>query len=280
MGRIKEWEELTICDNFLFQKVMQNKRICKRLIEKLLHIGVRDITYPDAEKSIEASPTQKGIRLDLYVETEDGTIIDIEMQTADKSLGWLPKRTRYYQAMIDLNVLGKGKEYIELKQSFVIFICTFDPFPGSNRKMYTFTNRCHEQDGLELGDETVKIFLNTKGTAGEVEEDIDRFLAYVDGKAAEGEFTQDVAAEVERLKQHNETRVEYMTLMMELKEQRREGYDEGVIYGENKGRVEGRVDTIVNNVRALVAEMGWSADRAFDVLHVSPEDRAAVTARL
>lgn len=280
MGRIKEWEELTICDNFLFQKVMQNKRICKRLIEKLLHIGVRDITYPDAEKSIEASPTQKGIRLDLYVETEDGTIIDIEMQTADKSLGWLPKRTRYYQAMIDLNVLGKGKEYIELKQSFVIFICTFDPFPGSNRKMYTFTNRCHEQDGLELGDETVKIFLNTKGTAGEVEEDIDRFLAYVDGKAAEGEFTQDVAAEVERLKQHNETRVEYMTLMMELKEQRREGYDEGVIYGENKGRAEGRVENIVNNVRALVAKRGWSADEAFDVLNVSPEDRVAVTARL
>ena len=67
-----------------------------------------------------------------------------------------------------------------------------------------------------------------------------------------------------------------MTLMMELKEQRREGYDEGVIYGENRGRV----DNIVNNVRALVAKRGWSADEAFEVLNVSPEDRAAVTARL
>ncbi len=78
MGQIKEWEELTICDNFLFQKVMQNKRICKRLIEKLLHIKVKDITYPDAEKTLETSPTQKGIRLGLYVETADGTIIDID----------------------------------------------------------------------------------------------------------------------------------------------------------------------------------------------------------
>ena len=272
MGRIKEWEELTIRDNFLFQKVMQNKRLCMWLITKLLGIKVRDIIYPEAEKTVETSPTQKGIRLDVYVLTEDGTIIDIEMQTADKSLGWLPKRTRYYQAMIDLNVLGKGKDYIELKKSFVIFICTFDPFPESNRKMYTFTNLCHEQDGLELGDETVKIFLNTKGTIGEVDEDIDKFLAYVDGKAAEGQFTQDIAAEVERLKQHNETRVEYMTLMMELKEQRREGYDEG--------RTDGRVDNIVDNVRALVAETGWSTDRAFDVLHVSPEDRVVVVARL
>jgi len=276
MGRIKDWEELTISDNFLFQKVMQNPRLCKRLIEKLLGIKVKQLTYPATEKTIEASPTQKGIRLDLYVETEDGTIIDIEMQTADKSLGWLSKRTRYYQAMIDLNVLGKGKDYIELKMSFVIFICTFDPFPGNDRKMYTFANRCRENDGLELGDETVKIFLNTKGTVGKVDEDIDKFLAYVDGKAAEGQFTQDIAAEVERIKQHNETKVEYMTLMMELKEQRREGYDEG----RNDGRNEGRVDNIVDNVRSLVTKKGWSPNEAFDVLNVSPEDRVVVISRL
>ena len=276
MGRIKEWEELTICDNFLFQKVMQNPRLCKRLIEKLLRIKVKNITYPAAEKTLEISPTQKGIRLDLYVETDTGVLLDIEMQSVGKSIDWLPKRTRYYQAMIDLNVLGKGKDYIELKKSFVIFICTFDPFPGNDRKMYTFTNLCHEQDGLELGDETVKIFLNTKGTVGEIDDDIDKFLAYVDGKAAEGEFTQDIAAEVERLKQHNETKVEYMTLMMELKEQRREGFDEGVIYGENRGRI----DNILNNVRALIDETGWSTDKAFDVLHVSPEDRQAVMSQL
>ena len=91
-------------------------------------------------------------------------------------------------------------------------------------------------------------------------------------KAAEGEFTQDIAAEVERIKRHNETRVEYMTLMMELKEQRREGYAEG--------RTDGRVDNIVNNVRSLVAKKGWSPDEAFDILGVSPEDRAAAIARL
>ena len=78
MGRIKEWEELTICDNFLFQKVMQNQRLCKRLIEKLLGIKVKNITYPAAEKSIDVSATQKSIRLDLYVETDEGVILDID----------------------------------------------------------------------------------------------------------------------------------------------------------------------------------------------------------
>ena len=261
MGRIKEWEELTICDNFLFQKVMQNPRLCKRLIEKLLCIKVKNITYPDAEKTLEISPTQKGIRLDLYVETDTGMLLDIEMQVSSKSIDWLPKRTRYYQAMIDLNVLGKGKDYIELKKSFVIFICTFDPFPGNNRKMYTFTNLCHEQDGLELGDETVKIFLNTKGTVGKVNEDIDKFLAYVDGKAAEGKFTQDIAAEVERLKQHNETKVEYMTLMMELKEQRREGYDEG------------KESERVSSIRNLMETLNLSAKQAMDALKIPASEQ-------
>ena len=189
-------------------------------------INVKKIIYPVAEKSIAIGATSKSVRLDLYVETDEGTIVDIEIQTTDGADGWLPKRTRYYQAMIDLDVLGKGHDYIELKKSYVIFICTFDPF-DLGEKVYTFSNICHERGDLELGDETTKLFLNAKGTTGSVDKDIDSFLAYVDGKTAEGKFTQDIAAEVERVKQHNETRVEYMTLMMELKQQRREGVSEG-----------------------------------------------------
>ena len=235
MGRIKEWEELTIADNFLFQKVMQNPKLCKRLIEKLLLIKVKNIFYPTAEKTIENSPTQKGVRLDLYVETDKGVIIDIEMQTTDDSPSLLPKRTRYYQSMIDQNVLAKGEDYTKLKKSYVIFICTFDPFPKNNLKQYTFTNRCHEKGDLDLKDGAVKIFLNTKGELGEVDKDIDKFLAYIDGKAAEGKFTKDVEAETERIKEHKETRLEYMTLMMELKEQWREGRKAGIKEGRKEG---------------------------------------------
>lgn len=53
------------------------------------------------------------------------------------------------------------------------------------------------------------------------------FLRYVDGKAAEGVFVQEVDEEVRRVKQHDETRREYMTLAMELKRQRQEGIAEG-----------------------------------------------------
>lgn len=46
---IKPFEELTIQDNFMFQKVMRNKRICKAIIERLLDIQIKDITYLEEE---------------------------------------------------------------------------------------------------------------------------------------------------------------------------------------------------------------------------------------
>ena len=69
-----------------------------------------------------------------------------------------------------------------------------------------------------------------------MDEDIRNFLAYVSGSAAEGEFVREIADEVEKVKEHREMRVEYMTLMMEMKEQRREGHQEGLNEGLSKGK--------------------------------------------
>ena len=50
----------------------------------------------------------------------------------------------------------------QLKQSFVIFVCTFDPF-HIGRHVYTVENCCVEDTNLLLNDATQKIILNTKG---------------------------------------------------------------------------------------------------------------------
>lgn len=42
---MKSWEELTIADDFLFQKVMQNEDICKKLLEKILKKKIKAIHY-------------------------------------------------------------------------------------------------------------------------------------------------------------------------------------------------------------------------------------------
>lgn len=40
----------------------------------------------------------------------------------------LPLRVRYYQGMIDQEILSSGTDYIFLKETYIIFICTYDPF--------------------------------------------------------------------------------------------------------------------------------------------------------
>ena len=79
----------------------------------------------------------------------------------DASEDDLTKRSRYYQGLLDTPALKAGKhtKYRHLPSTIVIFITQTDLF-GMDRAMYTFTERCHQIPGMELGDETMKIFLN------------------------------------------------------------------------------------------------------------------------
>ena len=235
---LEAWKRLSIQDNFIFQRVMQNVKLCKWLLERILKIKIREIRYPDTEKSISIRLDSKAVRLDVYVEDEIGTVYNIEMQTTKGRDGELARRTRYYQGMIDMDLLRKGVYYDDLRQTYIIFICTFDLF-SMDERIYTFQNKCVEQPELELGDGTTKIFLNAKGLKGRVDEDLEDFLQYVDGKPARSRFTQEMAQEVESVKRQDEMRREFVTLYMEYQKQRREGAAEGFERGRREGREEG-----------------------------------------
>ena len=103
------------------------------------------------------------MRLDVYLKDED-KIIDVEIQTYPQdSLG---KRTRYYQSMIDMDSLMKGQDYSELKESYILFICKFDPFKDKNgnyygQPCYTFRNICIENNAVNLNDKSLKVIYNT-----------------------------------------------------------------------------------------------------------------------
>lgn len=129
MHMSKKFEVLTISDDFMFGIIMRNLKYCKPFWETILNIKISRIEYPQDQKTINLSLDAKSIRLDVYVGT-----IPIQFTT--------------------LNT--------QLKQSFVIFVCTFDPF-HIGRHVYTVENRCVEDTNLLLNDATQKIILNTKG---------------------------------------------------------------------------------------------------------------------
>ena len=151
----------------------------------------------------------------LYVEDDMNTVYNIEMQATNKKN--LPKRIRYYQAMIDLNIIEKGSSYNKLKKSFIIFICDYDEF-GFGRLIYTFTRTCREVAGLEFGDDTTVIVLNTNGIADDVSDDLKNLLKYIGGQAPRGELARSLDNEVQNVKNSEKWRREYMTLQMRDRE--------------------------------------------------------------
>ena len=247
----------------MFQKVMQDADICKDFIEKLLHINIKTVNYIESEKTISLGNNSKGIRLDVYVETDDGRIIDIEMQTSKENQDF-GKRTRYYQGLIDLNTLNKGESYRKLKESCIIFVCTFDPFNRS-RMMYTFRNACIEDSELNLNDGTTKIFLNATGKIGSLDADIESFLRYVNSGSIRGEFTNRIDERLRELKEREEIGVEYMTLDVMLQDVRDEAFD--------KGRDDGKLEERLNSLRRLMKNLNMTLKEAMNALEIPENER-------
>ncbi len=133
----------------------------------------------------------------MYVKDGKGTVYDIEMQVTDTKE--LTKRTRYYQSLIDLQLIDKGQAYKKLKPSYIIFICPFDVF-GRKRHIYTFENTCHKDQSLFLDVGTTKIFLNTDSDLDDVSKELRAFLDYVAGGKPEDDFVKQLEEAVKKAK--------------------------------------------------------------------------------
>ncbi len=248
---IKSFDELTFQDNFIFQKVMLKKHICKAVLERLLDISIKDIVYIHEEKNLDVRWDTKSVRLDVFVNDDKGTVFNIEMQTS-KDMEELVKRTRFYQSILDMYHIQKGQKYTTLNDSYVIFICTFPVFTG-NRHKYTFRNLCIEDYDIALNDGATKLFLSTKGTQNDVSKPLQAFLDYIDGHEATDELLRDIDDAVHEVKHCEAWKEEYSMLSMDhykyWKEGVAEGLAEGLAQGEAKGKAEGKAEVVIQMLR-------------------------------
>ena len=221
-----EYENLTIQSDFVFGKVMQDESLDLRLLQRIFpDMGIERVEVVETQKTEKTAYDSRGIRLDVYIKSSDGTAFTVEMQVRDTKE--LPQRSRYYQSTMDNELLGKGILYKYLPKSFVILICPFDPF-SMNRRKYTFRNICVEDNDLELNDGATKIFLNSTGTSGEVSPELQNFLDYVMGKTHENDdLIKDMDAAVKKARMNKEWRREYMTLVQRDLEKIDEGREQG-----------------------------------------------------
>ena len=80
----KRFDDLTIADDFMFCKVMQNEGICKEFLEMVLSDKIGKITYLSPQNTVAAGIEAKSVRLDILVKDEAGKSYDIEMAFSDR----------------------------------------------------------------------------------------------------------------------------------------------------------------------------------------------------
>lgn len=260
---ITPWEELTLANNYLFHKVMTaNPDLCRRFIEHLLHISIERIEQPQGEFTLDAHTDSRGVRLDVYVKTADGLqVFDLEMQVVNKHN--LPERARYYQGIIDETELKHNEDYKNLKTSYIMFLCLFDPF-GRKLPVYTFQNRCNEDDSLFRNDRAYKVFYNVPDYAA-LEDDEEKaiFQLILDNKARSS-FTDEICTKVNQARRNVQWRHGYMTLARLLREHHDEGFTQGVARGLEQGFTQGENKAHVESARRAFS-MGLSCEQVAQI---------------
>ena len=249
----KTLQELTIKNNFMFAAVMCEEENCKEFLEMTLGIEIERVEV-DKEKSMAYHPQYKGVRLDIYAKDEDNTRYNVEMQA--QSQDCLGKRARYYHSQIDMDMLRAGFEYSELPPAFVIFVCDFDPY-GEKKYLYTFENRCLQDNSLGMQDASRTIFLSTVGeNPDEVPKPLVKFLKFVHADLEESmedfddAYVRKIQKSIQSIKISREMEGKYMLLELLMKDEFKAGKAEGKAeailelledYGTITAELEGRI---------------------------------------
>ncbi len=232
----EKWEKAGISSDLIFTHVMQNKELFLGLMQRIFpELHLAKVLDHETQKAEYGRLTSKGVRFDVYSEI-DGKCFDVEMQVVQR--GDEPRRTRYYQCMMDMQTLKAGKSYNQLPDSYVVMIGQFDLFK-KGRHIYRFQNIEMNDHDLRLEDGTMKVFLNSKGTENDIPEDLLHFLDLVNGNAPEDDFCRRVELEIARIKQDAQIRSAFMDMEDKLRYERERAREEGLSEGLDRGRQEG-----------------------------------------
>lgn len=252
---VKNYEDLTFSDNFMFGKVMEDKSRCRKVLECLLGRPVGELQEVNNERRMMQTSDGKMIRLDIFTKDENA-MYDVEMQNLNhKSPDTLdlPKRSRFYQSEVDVDFLNRGSSFKELPENNVVFICTFDPF-GRGKPVYIFENMSDEKPPKPLNDGTKKYFFNCTYEDVDIPEELIHFYEFIRTGIAEDVLTADLKKAVEENNMNYIYRSEYLRQRLLLEDAKEEGIEEGIERGMQQGIQQERVHTEEQRIRAEAAE--------------------------
>ncbi len=151
-------EKLTLFDDDLMAMVFDGNIPATQLVLRIvLQREDLDVIEVIGQKELE-SPVVGGrvVRLDIKAKDKRGKKYNIEVQR--KRSGAHVRRARFHSSMIDSRMLREGQDFIEIKDSYVIFITERDYF-RKGLPLYTI-ERYIRETGEEIQDGSHIVYVN------------------------------------------------------------------------------------------------------------------------
>ena len=242
----EEYLHLPLSNDFMFGEVMQDEEISKEFLEKLLDREIQRIEYINTQDDIHSRFGAHGIRMDVYIEDGKGTVYNVEIQNVNQHN--IEKRARYYQSLIDSRMLEKGRDYEELNDAYIIFICTFDYFKMGLAK-YNIA-RYIEGTDIPYDDGAHCIILNCRPEKLNVNRSIGEFLSITGGNEAanySSDLAERVRSRLDSVRTDLQKEVSYMTFETKINDRIKAAIKEG----EAKGRLENLISLVRDNLISI-----------------------------
>ena len=240
-------EYFDFTNDLIFRWVMEHEENCLVILRAILpELKITAVKRRENEHPVNylAFDDERGVRFDAIIEDDQERFYDVEMQVANQP--GLGKRVRYYQAQIDQETLKKGEDYDNLRESYVIFFCAFDPC-GQDRRLYQFHYYEDDDRQLRLPTNSHVILINALGTKGQITPALAAVLDVMNRRRDnQNPLAVSLVKEIDGYNRDKKRRRALMNLKMRLKDERRLGLSEG--------RAEGRDEMALGLIHALQAQ--------------------------
>ena len=198
----------------------------------------------------------RDIRLDILAKDSTGKQYNVEVQK--KPEGAHIRRARFNSSMMDSRMLKAGQEFSELQDSYMVFITQTDIF-GHGIPIYTINRHFEEIDDIfDDGSYIVYVNGNYKG-----DDTVGRLMHDFGCKESKDMYYPELARGMRHFKEGGRKK------MCEAVEK----------YAEQKAETV-RLNSLLESIRNLMANMKLGAEQAMNVLEVNDQDREILQKRL
>ena len=257
----------------IFRKPENLKKVLNVLLKKeIIDVKVNgaeeyEIETEDGKITNEATLKQayaaKGIRFDILFEGEK-EYIDLEMQSASESIEALAKRCSVYTANMVVESTDSGMRYRDKKDTYVIFLCAFDPFK-KNAYLYKVRPICYysEPDSdksnvikeYNSGDYTY--FFNMCSTDKSMSNDLEDFFNFITNTTnytnteKTTELVKYLKAEVDKEKCSKSTKEVYNMCSIFIEDLKYDAMEEGRKEGIKEGQLKSLISLFKQGIITL-----------------------------